>query len=92
MIETSYISKDTVIAYAHEEDATCEYLEVSEVTESRVSNWTPRQRSNNTESDLIFSPAQVTEQYRVELKDQDISPATRNRFEVLKRNTLRYSH
>ena len=28
-----YISKDTVIAYAHEEDATCEYLEVNEVIE-----------------------------------------------------------
>ena len=32
-----YISKDTVIAYAHEEDSTCEYLEVNEVIESRVS-------------------------------------------------------
>ena len=30
-----YISKDTVIAYAHEEDATCEYLEKNEVIESR---------------------------------------------------------
>ena len=29
-----YISKDTGIAYAHEEDATCEYLEVNEVIES----------------------------------------------------------
>ena len=29
-----YISKDAVIAYAHEEDATCEYLEVNEVIES----------------------------------------------------------
>ena len=29
-----YISKDTVIAYSHEEDATCEYLEVNEVIES----------------------------------------------------------
>ena len=29
-----YINKDTVIAYAKEEDATCEYLEVNEVIES----------------------------------------------------------
>ena len=81
-----YISKDTVVAYAHEEDATCEYLEVNEVIEStEFQNWTPRQRSNITDSDLVFSPAQVTEHHHVELKDQDISPATRNRFEVLKK-------
>ena len=29
-----YISKDTVVAYAHEEDMSCEYLEVNEVIES----------------------------------------------------------
>ena len=29
-----YISKDTVIAYTQEEDATCEYLEANEVIES----------------------------------------------------------
>ena len=29
-----YISKYTVMAYAKEEDATCEYLEVNEVIES----------------------------------------------------------
>ena len=29
-----YISKDTVIAYTHEEDTSCEYLEVNEVIES----------------------------------------------------------
>ena len=29
-----YISKDVVIAYAHEEDMSCEYLEVNEVIES----------------------------------------------------------
>ena len=28
-----YIRKDTLIAYAHEEDAACEYLEVNEVNE-----------------------------------------------------------
>ena len=29
-----YISKDTIMAYAHEEDKSCEYLEVNEVIES----------------------------------------------------------
>ena len=29
-----YISKDTVVVYAHEEDKSCEYLEVNEVIES----------------------------------------------------------
>ena len=51
-----YISKDTVVAYLHEEDATCEYLEVNEAIEStKFQNWTPRQRSNITDSDLVFS-------------------------------------
>ena len=51
-----YISKDTVVAYAHEEDTTCEYLEINEVIEStEFQNWTPRQRKNITDSDLVFS-------------------------------------
>ena len=36
------------------------------------------------ESDLVFSPAQVTEHRCVELKDQEISKETRERFEKLK--------
>ena len=81
-----YIRKDTVIAYAHEEDGTCEYLEINGVIEStKFQNWTPRQRTNITNSDLVFSPAQVTEHHCVELKDQEISPAIRNRSEVLKK-------
>ena len=60
-------------------------VEVNEVIEStEFQNWTPRQRSNITDSDLCFSPAQVTEHCCVELKNQDISPATRNKYEVLK--------
>ena len=39
---------------------------------------------NITESDLVFSPAQVTEHCCVELKDQDISQETKERFEELK--------
>ena len=29
-----YIGKDTVVVYAHKEDATCQYLEVNKVVES----------------------------------------------------------
>ena len=36
------------------------------------------------ESDLVFSPAQVTEHHRVELKDQEISQETKERFAKLK--------
>ena len=35
-------------------------------------------------SDLVYSPAQVTEHRRVELKDQNISEDTRRKFEELK--------
>ena len=35
-------------------------------------------------SDLVYSPAQVTEHRCVELKDQDISEDTRRNFEELK--------
>ena len=34
--------------------------------------------------DLVFSPAQVTKHRRVELKDQEISKETKQRFEKLK--------
>ena len=85
-----YISKDTIIAYMHEDDKSCEYLEVNEVIESTVfPNWTPRQRKNIIDSDLVFSPAQVTEHCCVELKDQTISQETKDRFDMFK-NTLRY--
>ena len=81
-----YISKDTVIVYAKEEDARCEYLEVNEVIEStKFQNWTPRPRPNVVDSDLVFSPAQVTEHHCVKVKDQYISYETKNRFEELKK-------
>ena len=81
-----YINKDTAIVYAHEEDASCEYLEVNEVIEStKFWNWTPRQRQNIVNSDLVFSPAQVTEHHCVELKYQHISQETKDRFEILKK-------
>ena len=80
-----YLGKDTVMAYAQEEDKTCEYLEVNEIVESaEFRNWTSTKGKSITESELVFSPAQVTEHHRVELKDQDISQETKERFEKLK--------
>ena len=80
-----YLGKDTIVAYAWEEDKTREYLEVSEVTEStEFRNWTLRKGKAIIESDLVFSPAQVTEHHHVELKDQEITQETKERFEKLK--------
>ena len=80
-----YLSKDTIVVYAWEEDKNCEYLEVNEVIEStEFHNWTPRPRKNIIDSDLVFSPAQVTEHCCGELKDQEISQKTKDRFEKLK--------
>ena len=81
-----YICKDTVVAYAKDEDATCEYLGVNEVIESTEFNsWTPRPRPNVDDSDLVFSLPQDTEHHHVELKDQHISQETKDRFEELKK-------
>ena len=81
-----YLDKDTVVAYAQEDDKTCEYLDVNEVIESKeFRNWTPRTSKSIIDSDLVFSPAQVTEHHCVELKDQEISEETKERFEKLKK-------
>ena len=73
------------MAYAQEEDKTCEYLEVNEIIESaEFRNWTSTKGKSITQSDLVFSPAQVTEHHHVELKDQEISQETKERFEKLK--------
>ena len=56
----------------------------------RSSNWRiskrifPQKVGASSKRDLVFSPAQVTEHRRVELKDQEISKETRERFEKLK--------
>ena len=50
-----------------------------------LSPQTPSQRQNIINSDLFFSPAQVMEHHCVELKDQDISQETGERFEILKK-------
>ena len=48
-------------------------------------NWVPRQRSNITDSDLVFSPAQVTEHCCVELMDQEILQDTKGQVCKIKR-------
>ena len=80
-----YLGKNIIVAYAREEDKTCKYLEINEVIEStEFRNWTPRTGKSIIDSDLVFSPAQVTE-HHVELKDQEICQETKNRFEKLKK-------
>ena len=81
-----YLGKDTIVAYAWEEDKTCKYLEVNEVIESKeFRNGTPKTGKSINDSDLVFSPPQVTEHHRVEQKDQEISQETKDRFEKLKK-------
>ena len=61
-----YLGKDTIVAYAQEEDKTCEYLEVNEIVESaEFRNWTSTKGKSIPESDLVFYPAQVTEHHRL---------------------------
>ena len=86
-----YLGKDTVMAYAWEEDKTGEYLEVNEVIEStEFRNQTSTKGKSITESELVFSPAQVTEHRCVELKDHDISQETKESLKNLRRNTQRF--
>ena len=81
-----YLGKDTVVAYTQEEDKTCEYLEINEIIEpTDFKKGISTKGKSIVESDLVFSPAQVTEHCHVELKDQEISQETRERFEKLKR-------
>ena len=84
-VDTIYIGKDTPVAYIKGEDAGCEYLEVNEIIEDvQGINWKPPCECKMVTSDLVYSPAQVTEHRCMELKDQNISEATRRKFEELK--------
>ena len=61
-----YIGKNTHVAYIEEESVECNYIEVCETIEStECRNWVPKRKIVN--SDLVYSPAQVTEHRRVEL-------------------------
>ena len=55
-----YIDKNTHVAYIEEESVECNYIEVCESIEStKCQNWVPKRKIVN--SDLVYSPAQVTE-------------------------------
>ena len=80
-----YLGKDTIVAYAREEDKSCDYLEINEIVQlADVKKDLPIKGKSIAESDLVFSPAQVIEHRCVELKDQEISEETKQRFEKLK--------
>ena len=80
-----YLGKDTVVAYAREEDKSCDYLEINEIVQlADVKKDLSTKGRSIAESDLVFSPAQVTKHRHVELKDQEISEETKQRFEKLK--------
>ena len=80
-----YLGKDTVVAYAREEEKSCNYLEINEIIElADLKKDLSTEGRSIVELDLVFSPAQVTEHQCVELKDQEISKETRERFEKLK--------
>ena len=80
-----YLGKDTIVAYTREEDKTYEYLEINEIIEPMDFKKEMSTKGKRiVESDLVFSPAQVTEHCHVELKDQEISQDTRERFEEFK--------
>ena len=54
-----YLGKDTIMAYAREEDKTCEYLEINEIIETTdYKKGTSTKGKSIVESDLVFSPAQ----------------------------------
>ena len=81
-----YLCKDTIVAYTWEEDKTSEYLEINEIIEpTDLIKGIFTKGKSIVESDLVFSPAQVTEHHCVELKDQEISQEMRERFEKFKR-------
>ena len=80
-----YLGKDTVVAYAGEEDKSCDYLEINEIAQlPDLKKDPPTKGRSIQDSDLVFSPAQVTEHRRIELKDQEISEQTKQKFEKLK--------
>ena len=57
-----YLGKDTVVTYARDEDKTCDYLEINEIVElADLKKKFPTKGKSIVESDLVFSPAQVTE-------------------------------
>ena len=63
----------------------CDYVEINKFVElADLKKEIPTKSKSIVESDLVFSPAQVTEHRCVELKDQEITQETRESFEKLK--------
>ena len=90
-----YLGKNTIVAYAQEEDKTCEYLEGNKVIEStEFRNWTPRRGKSIIEAHLVFSPAQVTEQLLCGTEgSRNISKGKVTGLKNLKKNSiLKYFH
>ena len=57
-----YLGKDTVVAYAREEDKSCDYLKINEIVQlADLTKDLSTKSRGIVESDLVFSPAQVTE-------------------------------
>ena len=57
-----YLGKDTIVAYAREEDKSCDYLEINEIVElADLKKEFPTKGESIVKSDLVFSRAQVTE-------------------------------
>ena len=80
-----YISRDTPVVYINEEDISCEYLEVNEIVEStQCINWVPPSNRKIIKSDLVYSPAQITEHQKLEIKDHSASDETKQWFKKLK--------
>ena len=80
-----YLGKDTIVAYAREEDKTYDYLEINEIVElADLKRGTPTKGKSIVESDLVFYPAQVTKHRCAELKEQEITQETRERFKKIK--------
>ena len=78
-----YIGKNTHVVHIEEESFECNYIEVCESIETtECRNWMPKQKIVN--SDLAYSPAQVTEHQRVELREQDVPKETKQEFKKLK--------
>ena len=76
--DTVYIKKDTPVAYIHEKDVSCEYLEVNEIIENTHGiNWVSPSKCKVVRSNLVYSPAQITEHQKVELKDHNASKETK---------------
>ena len=57
-----YLGKDTFVAYAREEDKSCDYLEINEIIElAGLKKEFSTKGKSIVELDLVFSPAQFTE-------------------------------